>query len=412
MYGGEIHLWSVVPFVCILLAIALLPLLTPHFWESHLNKGIIAFILSIPILWILINHEPSALLHSMTEYFSFIVIMAALFVVSGGIRLSGDLAATPRTNTIFLAIGSIIANFFGTTGASMLLIRPFLRTNSERKFVHHLPVFFIFIVSNIGGSLTPIGDPPLFLGFLRGVPFFWTLRLIPVWLVGVGIILTIFYIFDRRAYAKETIASIKKDRSNIEPLKIHGKRNFLLIGGILYAVFLPTPSREIIMILMALISLVVTPKGVHKKNGFKWHPIIEVAIIFAGIFVTMIPVLSLLKGHGASFGVTKPWQFFWLTGSLSSFLDNAPTYLTFFSLAQGLNFHGGVVGISPEILKAISIGAVFMGANTYIGNGPNFMVKSIADHAGFKTPSFFGYMLYSITILIPVFLLITFIFFL
>lgn len=411
MINGVVNLWSIVPFWGLLLAIALLPLIVPRFWDKNKNKAIVAFVFSVPVLWVLIKNEPAGLLHSLEEYFSFIVLLGSLFTVSGGIRLSGDLAATPRVNTIFLAIGAVIANIFGTTGASMLLIRPFLKTNSERRHVNHLPVFFIFVVANIGGLLTPIGDPPLFLGYLRGVPFFWTLKLIPEWVISVGLILTVFYFFDRRAYRKERKADIMRDEARITPLKLEGKRNFIQIAGILYAVFLPTPWRELVMISMAVISLVVTPKGLRRRNNYTWHPIVEVAILFAGIFITMVPVLELLKGKGASFGINSPWQFFWLTGGLSSFLDNAPTYLTFFSLAQGLNLPGDVVDIPAGLLKAISVGAVVMGANTYIGNGPNFMVKAIADHAGFKTPSFFGYMLYSIGILIPIFLILTVLFF-
>jgi Na+/H+ antiporter NhaD/arsenite permease-like protein len=404
-------LWSALPFVGLLLCIAVLPLATPHFWEHNRNKALVAALLSAPVLAWLVPHKPEAIHHTTLEYISFICLLGSLFTISGGISVTGDLKGTPAVNTVFLVLGALLANLIGTTGASMVLIRPFLRTNSERKNTSHLPVFFIFVVSNCGGLLTPLGDPPLFLGYLRGVPFFWTLKLLPVWLLVISALLILFYLWDNRAYEEETETIVKKDMERVEPIKIAGRRNLLFLGGVLYGVFLPSPWREILMVHMALLSIFLGNKSARKRNNFTWGPIIEVAILFAGIFVTMVPTLMLLEERAAAFGVREPWHFFWLAGGLSSFLDNAPTYLTFLSLAQGLHLQPDVVGVPTKILEAISAGSVFMGANSYIGNGPNFMVKAIADHAGFKTPSFFGYMGYAVRILIPIFLVVTFLFF-
>lgn len=403
-------IWSVIPFVCLLLVIAILPVAANRFWESNLNRAVLVSLISLPILVWLLWYDSHALLHSLREYFSFIVLLGALYVISGGIALTGDLQATPKVNTAFLSVGCVLASFIGTTGASMVLIRPFLRTNSERAHTSHLTFFFIFLVSNCGGLLTPLGDPPLFLGYLRGVPFFWTFKLFFPWLIMNGLLLFIFYLWDRWAYRSESQAVLKKDIAQIEPLRLDGWKNFLFFGGVLCGVFLPSPWREALMVLMSLLSLWVGSKTARRENRFTWHPIVEVAILFAGIFVTMVPALILLKQHASVFGLTKPWQFFWLTGLLSSFLDNAPTYVTFLSLAQGLGLPGEVVGIPENILMAISLGAVFMGANTYIGNGPNFMVKAIADHSGLKTPSFFRYLGYAILILFPLYGIIHLIF--
>jgi Na+/H+ antiporter NhaD/arsenite permease-like protein len=407
----NLPLWSALPFVVLLLAIATLPLFAHRIWDSNIHRAIIILLISIPILALLVMKDPGALLHSLEEYISFIFLLGSLFVISGGIFLSGDLRATPWVNSSFLALGAVLANLIGTTGASMILIRAFLKTNSERKNTGHLAVFFIFVVSNCGGLLTPLGDPPLFLGYLRGVPFFWTLKLFPIWLLMNGLLLTIFFLWDRRAYRKENPADITRDETRIQPLRLEGALNFLFLGGVICGVFLPAPWRELVMVGMALASFLFGPKRARAKNNFNWAPIIEVAIIFAGIFITMVPALQLLKASGPRFGFNEPWQFFWLTGLLSSLLDNAPTYLTFLSLAQGLGLSPEVVGIPGNYLTAISVGAVFMGANTYIGNGPNFMVKAIADHAGFKTPSFFGYALRALLILLPLYVVIHWIFF-
>lgn len=409
------------PFVVILLLIAVMPLAFPHFWEKNRNKAILAAIVSIPVFIYLVLRAPQELLRTFEEYLSFILLLASLFIISGGILVKGDLKATPVVNTIFLLIGAVAANLVGTTGASMLLIRPLLKTICERKHIIHIPVFFIFIVSNIGGSLTPLGDPPLFLGYLRDVPFTWTLKLLPMWLTEIAILLVIFFIWDSICYRKETKRDITSDSKAFAPIQISGAINLLFLAGVILAVFFQTPApyRELIMILMTVLSLVFTKKELRTENKFTFYPISEVAILFAGIFVTMVPLLILLEAKGAEMGITQPWQFFWCAGGLSSFLDNAPTYLTFTSLAASVTKSLGSAGMSivhginvrEDLLLAISCGAVFMGANTYIGNGPNFMVKSIVEEQKIKVPHFFGYMMYSGMILIPTFILLTFIFF-
>jgi len=312
---------------------------------------------------------------------------------------------------MFLFVGAVLANFIGTTGASMLLIRPMLQTNSERKHTLHVPIFFIFLVSNIGGLLTPLGDPPLFMGFIKGVPFFWTLRLFPLWLLMVGGVLLMFYLYDSFQYRKEECRDLIRDRRRVVPLHMTGTINFLWIAGIIAGIFLPFPRREGALILAAILSLLTTKRKCRTDNRFTYNPIIEVAVLFAGIFITMVPALLILNARAAALGIAKPWQFFWLTGTLSSFLDNTPTYLAFFSMAQGLGLNGPVQGIPTLFLMAISAGAVFMGANSYIGNGPNFMVKVIAEEYKHKMPSFFGYMLYSFAVLIPLYLVVTLVFF-
>jgi len=405
-----LHPATVIPFVVLIFAIAFLPLTHPHFWESHRNKAVVSALLAAPILALLILRDPALLLHTGMEYFSFIVLLGSLFTISGGIFLRGDLRATPVNNTAMLALGAFIANLVGTTGASMLLIRPLLRTNSERLNTGHIPIFFIFLVSNIGGSLTPLGDPPLFLGYLRGVPFFWTLRLFLPWLTAMGLVLAVFLVLDLRAWRRELPAARALDAARIEPLAIDGKRNFLFLAAVVAAAFQATPLREAIMLAAAVLAYFTTPKENHARNGFHFGPIAEVAILFAGIFVTMVPALILLRTHAPELGITEPWQFFWLTGGLSAFLDNAPTYLTFLSLAQGLGLASEVAGVPARLLTAISLGAVFMGAMTYIGNGPNFMVKAVVEEAGLKMPSFFGFLAYSSVILIPIFLIVCWVF--
>lgn len=409
--GQSLSLWAVVPFVGLLLSIALLPLRAPHFWESHKNKGLVAFLWSLPVAVYFLFQMPHELILSMKDYASFLLLLTALFIVSGGIVLKGDLKATPEVNALFLLVGAVLANFIGTTGASMLLIRPMLKTNSERRHTKHIPIFFIFLVSNIGGLLTPLGDPPLFMGFIKGVPFFWTLKLLPIWAVMVGGVLLMFYLFDSLQYRKEECRDLIRDRQRVVPLRLTGTINFLWVAGIIAGIFLPFPRREGMMILMAVLSLLTTKRQCRIDNRFTYNPIVEVAILFAGIFVTMIPALLILNAHGAAIGITRPWQFFWTTGALSSFLDNTPTYLAFFSMAQGLGLNGEIMGIPTLFLQAISVGAVFMGANSYIGNGPNFMVKVIAEEHKLKMPSFFGYMVYSFAILIPLYVVVTLVFF-
>ena len=411
--GNLLPVWTVIPFIVLLLSIAILPLTVEHFWGKNRNKAIVAAIISLPVIVIFgLYGDFYPIIYELKEYFSFIVLLASLFIISGGIYLSGDIQGTPRNNLIFIAIGGIIANLFGTTGAGMLLIRPMLRINTQRKYTSHLPVFFIFIVCNIGGCLLPIGDPPLFMGYLRGVPFFWTLRLLPQWLLMMALILTTFYLFDLHFWRKETIETKKLHKLEIEPMGLHGKINLIFIIGILLSViYFSTPIREVVMIVLAILSLLFTPKDIHAKNEFNFAPIIEVAVVFAGIFITMVPALLILEARAGEIGLSLPWHFFWTTGILSSFLDNTPTYVTMLSLAQGLNnIPHEIVGVPTKILVAISLGAVFMGANTYIGNGPNFMVKSICEHKKVKIPSFFGYMLWSGSILIPLFIIVTLVF--
>lgn len=409
--GQSLSLWAVVPFAGLLLSIALLPLRAPHFWENHKNKALVAFLWSLPIAVYFLFQAPHELILSMKDYSSFLLLLTALFIISGGIVLKGDLKATPEVNTLFLLIGAVLANFIGTTGASMLLIRPLLQTNSERRRTLHIPIFFIFLVSNIGGLLTPLGDPPLFMGFIKGVPFFWTIRLFPIWAVMVGGVLLMFYLFDSYQYRKEECRDLIRDRRRVVPLHMTGTVNFLWIAGVIAGMFLPFPRREGVFILMSVMSLLTTRRQCRVDNKFNYNPILEVAILFAGIFITMVPALLLLNTRAAELGIAKPWQFFWAAGSLSSFLDNTPTYLAFFSLGQGLGLNGDVMGIPSIFLKAISAGAVFMGANSYIGNGPNFMVKVIAEEYKLKMPSFFGYMAYSFAILIPLYIVVTLVFF-
>jgi Na+/H+ antiporter NhaD/arsenite permease-like protein len=395
-----------------LLTIAVFPLWIPHWWERNRNKLLVACLLSLPVIALYLMRRPGALVAMGEEYVSFIVLLAALYVISGGLLLQGDLVATPLTNTGFLAVGAGLASVVGTTGASMLLIRPLLQTNRERARVKHTVIFFIFIVSNIGGMLTPLGDPPLFLGYLRGVPFTWTFRLWPHWLLMVGTLLLAYFIWDSTQYARERPEAIHRDRAHVVPLRVRGGLNALWLAGVVAAVAcLREPVREAVMLALMAISLWRTPRDIRRANGFTAYPMVEVAVLFFGIFLTMIPALELLHTRGHALGVRHPWQFFWAAGALSSFLDNAPTYLAFLALGQGLGLPADVVGVPGAILAAISVGAVAMGANTYIGNAPNFMVKSIAEEAGVKMPSFFGYMLYSGLVLIPLFVAVTFLFF-
>jgi Na+/H+ antiporter NhaD/arsenite permease-like protein len=402
----------VLPFALLLLGLALLPLVAARFWESNLRKLLVAAVLGLPVAQLYATNHPTALVHAFDDYVSFIALLATLFVISGGVFLEGDLPATPRVNATFLGAGALFASFIGTTGASMLLIRPLLQTNRERQHVTHTVVFFIFLVSNIGGCLTPLGDPPLFLGYLAGVPFAWTFRLFIPWLVTVGLVLVAYVLWDTRAYARERPVDRAVDRVAVRPLRVLGKKNLALLAGVvLAAAFLQAPWRELAMVALAFVSLVDTPRDVREANRFSFDPILEVAAVFAGIFLTMLPALDLLRARGGELGVREPWQFFWASGALSSFLDNAPTYLTFLALAQGQGLAPEIVGVPARILAAISLGSVFMGANTYIGNGPNFMVRSIAEGRGVKMPSFGGYMLYSGAILIPVFVVVTLLFF-
>ncbi len=402
----------VLPFAAMLLAVAILPLAHPRWWESHRNKFAVSLVLGAPVFLDTLRRNPHALLETGFEFASFMVLLASLFVVSGGILLAGDLRATPQTNTAFLAVGTVLASLIGTTGASLLMIRPVLKTNQERLHKAHTVVFFIFLVSNIGGSLTPLGDPPLFIGYLEGVPFSWTFRLAPEWFTASAAVLIVYFLWDTVMFTREPIAALERDKLLVRPLRLAGVANLaLLLLIILGVATLGAPAREAVLLAATALSLWVTPAGLRKAHAFTYAPLIEVAVLFFGIFLTMIPALDILRARGGALGIREPWHFFWATGGLSSFLDNTPTYLVFLNLARGLRLPNEVAGVSHAVLRAISLGAVFMGANTYIGNAPNFMVKSVAEEAGVRMPSFFGYMLYSLGVLIPVFIGVTVFFF-
>jgi Na+/H+ antiporter NhaD/arsenite permease-like protein len=436
-------LWCI-PFAGLLLSIALAPLLAENFWHKHYGK--ITFFWSVGIILPLYYSFPSsaathALLETMLHhYIPFVCILAALFTISGGIHLTIKGQATPHTNTIFLAIGMLLASAIGTTGASILLIRPFIALNKFRRFKTHLVIFFIFLVSNIGGSLTPLGDPPLFLGFLNGIDFFWpTTALFQPFLTVSSIVLLLFWIVDRYYFMHDPRIEDPEHTPDTSRFTVYGKRNFIFLGitvltillsGIyqnnaslsIAGVFLLVSDllRDIILIIIAVISFVITPKKVHHYNHFTWEPFKEVSKLFAGIFITILPVIAMLKaGKSGALaplvdlvnpgGFPDNLRYFWFTGALSSFLDNAPTYLVFFHMAGG--DPAQLMTTLSTTLTAISAGSVFMGAITYIGNAPNFMVKSIATHAHVQMPSFFGYMIWSFIFLVPSFLLLSWIYF-
>ncbi|MEJ7685998.1 MAG: sodium:proton antiporter [Variovorax sp.] len=435
-------LWGV-PFAGLLLSIALMPLLAPSFWHHHYGKvsagWALAFMLPFAAAYG-VGLAAVQLVHAlMAEYIPFIILLTALYVVAGGIHIRGNLHGTPGLNTSILAIGAVLASLMGTTGASMLLIRPLIRANDNRIHKAHVVVFFIFIVSNAGGSLTPLGDPPLFLGFLKGVDFFWTMKnIFPETLLIVGVLLALFYAIDSWYYRREGVLPVDPT-PDTRALGFDGARNFWLLGAIVAFVLvsgfwkspisfnvygtevgLPGIVRDLGLIGITLLSLWITAAKVHADNQFGWEPMAEVAKLFAGIFLTIIPVIAMLRaGVDGPFGaivsaVTRPdgqpdpVMYFWATGILSSFLDNAPTYLVFFNTAGG--DPQALMTTYATTLAAISAGAVFMGANTYIGNAPNLMVKAIAESRGIRMPSFFSYMLWSIVILVPLFILVTFIF--
>ena len=443
--------WTVIPFVGLLLSIAVLPLIrkTEHWWESNLNRFKVAASLAVLTLcyYAFLHHSPveahwpahSVVEHAdsavqtgfvgailgnavLSEFVPFIVLLFSLYTIAGGIRIEGDLRANPLTNASFMGVGGLLASFIGTTGAAMLLIRPLLDTNSERKHVRHTVIFFIFIVCNCGGCLLPIGDPPLFLGYLEGVDFFWTFGLWSPWLFVNGLLLLTYCMLDQFIfYPKETIRDIERDVEQTRRLKISGLSvNLPLLLGVVLAVALLDPKkalpgtdwhpwmfmREIIQLGLVAMSLYFGSKKVREQNHFNYHAIVEVAALFIGIFICMQPALQILGEKGQLIASKlDPTGFFWATGGLSSFLDNAPTYLVFFKAAQGTPAVGPTAGVDEMVLISISLGAVFMGAMTYIGNGPNFMVKAIAEKSGVKMPSFFGYMGYSCVILLPILLL-------
>jgi len=450
--GASLPAWSSIPFTGLLLSIALLPMFAPHFWHHHFGKVSAAWALAfaLPFLAAYRGEAVHEILHIyLKDYVPFIILLWALFTVAGGILVETRWIGTPATNTVMLAIGTAMASWVGTTGASMVLIRPMLRMNKNRQSKVHVVIFFIFLISNVGGSLTPLGDPPLFLGFLHGVPFFWTLNLLDEMLLVSGILLALFFVLDTYYYRKheEKPKAARREarqyKRNDDGMRIRGLVNLLFLGGIVGAVLMSgllklgqihvagielsgqDILRDAFLLAMGGLSLKFTSREIREKNGFTWGPILEVAYLFAGIFMTIIPMLAMLKaGAQGALGfliamVEKPWHYFWMAGGLSSFLDNAPTYLTFFNTALGSFYPGlpepaavaALIANQGIYLSAIACGAVFMGANTYIGNAPNFMVKSIAEENGVKMPSFFGYMLYSALILIPSFILVTFVFF-
>jgi Na+/H+ antiporter NhaD/arsenite permease-like protein len=440
--GKDFGIVWIVPFIGILLSIAIFPLVASDFWHHHYGKIALFWALAFIIPFTVHfggSYTFDEILHTaLLEYIPFIILIGALFTISGGIYISGNLHGSPKVNTTFLAVGAALASVVGTTGASMVLIRPFLRANDDRGHNVHAVIFFIFLVANIGGSLTPLGDPPLFLGFLKGVDFFWPLK--AMWLpafITAAILLMVFFAIDSYIYRKE--GHKPRDPSPDEPLRVAGVRNIFLLVLLLLAVLGSSQLTELgsfhvrsvevrysdvlrdgLLILLVVISLLITPKKNHEANRFTWEPVLEVAKLFAGIFITIIPAIAILKAGKE--GIAAPLlellstgdtqnnaAYFWLTGLLSSFLDNAPTYLIFFNSAGGEA--AKLQGELSTTLLAISAGAVFMGAVTYIGNAPNFMVKSIAQRHGVPMPSFFGYMMWSILYLFPIFGILTLIFF-
>ena len=442
--GARLSAWWGLPFAGMLLSIALMPLLVPKVWHHHFGKITVGWVLLLLLPFALTQGfglTGSMLVHTLLgEYIPFIILLTALFTVAGGIFVRGNLHGSPGLNAGLMAIGALLASFMGTTGASMLMIRPLIRANDNRKHVAHVVVFFIFIVSNAAGSLTPLGDPPLFLGFLKGVDFFWTAQhLWPQTLFLVGALLLIFYFLDRWFYRQEGVKPVDPT-PDTRRIGIEGGINFVLLGGVVALVLmsglwkpgiafdvagtevgLPQIVRDLALVGVALLSLALTKRQVREANQFSWGPMQEVAKLFFGIFVTMVPVLAMLKaGEAGAFaavtravtapdGTPLPWAYFWFSGTLSSFLDNAPTYLVFFNLAGG--DPATLMGALAPTLAAVSAGSVFMGANTYIGNAPNFMVKAIAEDRNIRMPSFFGYMAWSIVVLIPLFVVMTFIWF-
>ena len=436
----EIPFWILLPFVAMLLCIAIAPLVAEEKWEKNLNKFAVSMVLgSVVAIWMVANNNAEnefthKLVHQMVfDYIPFILLLTALFVVTGGIHVKGDIQATPKVNTLILAIGFVLASLMGTTGAAMLLIRPLLATNSQRKYTTHTVLFFIALVANTGGLLTPLGDPPLFLLYLRGAEFTWFLSLLPIWaFVGISL-LAIYYLLDTYYYTKhEALEHLMHDAREQEPIRIDGNINFLWLAGVVASVmfinsgYIPAMGeehapiyikllREIVLVAIIFLSLYTTKKQVRQDNHYSWAPIIEVAVLFVGIFATMTPALIYLNANAADLGLTKPWQFYYSAGTLSSFLDNAPTAVAFHSVATGLPMAEGVpmvAGVQEVLLKAIATASVFFGAMTYIGNGPNFMVKVIAEESGLRMPSFFGYMFkFSLVVLLPLYIIVQLIFF-
>lgn len=442
--GSTLSFAYCIPFAGMLLSIAICPLVNGAWWEKFKGAAVLFWSLLFLVPFAIGNGVGTALNHFLEvilgDYISFIVLLFGLFCVAGNIRIRGTLAGTPKINVLLLLIGTLLSSWVGTTGASMLLIRPVIRANSWRKRKVHTMVFFIFLVSNIGGCLTPVGDPPLLMGFMHGVPFTWSFHLLPVFLLNVVLLLALYFIIDSRAYKKDLSDGAKpKASEKTEKIGLEGAHNLIFLLCIVGAVILSGSLANInaffgngikiegevtltfatmiemaIILLSAFLSFKTTKKEVRTANNFSWGAIQEVAVLFIGIFITMIPALLILSARGSELGITKNWQMFWATGALSSFLDNTPTYLVFFETAVSLHATNEAIGsvmIPQTMLMAISCGAVFMGANTYIGNAPNFMIKSIAEENNIKMPSFFGYLFWSVCCLIPVFLIDTLIFF-
>ena len=430
----QIELWALIPFALMLLSIAVLPLLAEHWWESNTHKLYVSILLALPAgIYLIANGMGHNLEHQILyDYVPFIVLLGALFVVTGGIHICGDIQARPINNTIIMAMGFLLASFIGTTGAAMLTIRLLLEINQQRKYKVHTILFFIALVANCGGVLTPLGDPPLFLLYLRGAEFGWFMHLAPEWLFVGVILLALYLLIDQFVYyRKEETVNIMADVHEKRPITVTGKINILYLVGIILSVSFLNPSyipamgdhhsplyirflREIVLLVIGITSWLTTKKSIRKDNKYSWEPIIEVAYLFIGIFVTMTPALIYLNAHAAELGLTKPWQFFYASGFLSVFLDNSPTAVAFHTVAQGLPTASGAVleaGIDAMLLRAIALGSVFFGAMTYIGNGPNFMVKAIAEQSGVNMPSFFGYMIkFSLVILLPVYIIAQLIF--
>jgi Na+/H+ antiporter NhaD/arsenite permease-like protein len=429
MHNKVIPLYTLIPFILMLASIALLPLFEQKFWHKNRNKLSVALILSLPAAaWLIINGLEFRLRESILfDYLPFIILIGSLFVITGGIFLTGDIEAKPSVNVLFLMIGAILASFMGTTGAAMLLIRPLIKTNKERKYKVHTILFFIGIVANCGGLLTPLGDPPLFMMYLRGAPFTWFFKLFLEWLLTNGLLIIIYFFTDSYYHKKEPAEYLIKDKTIIHPIKLTGKLNFVWLIGVVLAVafineqYIPLISinhyakfiREGVILIMALLSLLFTTHLTRISNNFRWAPIEEVAYLFFGIFITIVPCLLYLESNAHFLGITSPPQFYYYTGLLSSFLDNTPAAVVFHSLAMntGVNLVNMVSGIAEESLRAICMGSVFFGAMTYIGNGPNFMIKSIAEDNNIRMPHFFSYMFrFSLIVLLPVFILVQLIF--
>ncbi|OGD19337.1 MAG: sodium:proton antiporter [Candidatus Aminicenantes bacterium RBG_16_63_16] len=426
---SEVPLLACLPFLIMLLAIAALPLSAPRFWENNKNKLLVALVLSAPVVVYFAARRETALIREtlIFDYLPFIVLLGALYTIAGGIHLAGDIEATPRVNALFLGIGAVLASFIGTTGAAMLLIRPVLRTNQERRFKTHTVLFFIAIVANCGGLLTPLGDPPLFMMYLRGAPFGWFFGFLSQWLFVNGLLLLVYFGVDAYYHGKEPAESLQRDRAERRPLRIQGASNFAWLLGVIGAVaflneqYVPGTGshsplrflREAAIVLMAAASWLSTKKIVRHYNRFTWHSFHEVAYLFLGIFITMVPCIAYLQANAKTLGVRLPSQFYYAVGALSSFLDNTPAAVTFHSLALGLGQSSGrlVAGIPEALLQAICLSSVFFGSMTYIGNGPNFMVKAIAEDHHVRMPHFFGYLVkFSLLVLFPIFVLVQLLF--